>query len=207
MPQTRAAQGADVLDTKPLGDLSLAILRATDSCQQAIGPVFGFSGEGTPSPEQIQSFHEFLFFFMHVTLRSAVAEAYSEQQLRRLQNYLAPVVAGTAVDTFCKHWPTDIKKKLVAEFYSNLNNSEMEFTECKALISGELDPRQTVVWRSAISVSSIWSRDGDPNAVLAVLKAEADAWIAAPLLELLRLSRPVLDRAGPAIDALPQLEP
>lgn len=55
----------------------------------------------------------------------------TEPEIGRLQEYLGPMLSSTAVDTFCQHWPEESKAKLRADFYTDLNTSEEEYSQCR----------------------------------------------------------------------------
>jgi hypothetical protein len=74
-------------------------------------------------------FYEFIYFFMHLTMRHASTQL-AESQLRTLQRYLGPLISSVAIDSYFAHWPDDLKQKMTSEFYDKLNEAESEYTEC-----------------------------------------------------------------------------
>jgi len=122
----------------PLGKLGQAIVGAAWESYQRLAEYLGFSLRGTPSERQIRLFYELLFFFSHVTLRAASAGGLDSPKIKRLQSYLGPLIAGTAVDTFFRDWPEERKAGIKTEFFENLNRSELEYAECRELmVKGE----------------------------------------------------------------------
>ena len=134
----------------PLGDLGIAIVTAAWDTQQRLGPAFGFSSSGRPSMPQMLLQYELLYFFSHLTLRTAFAEGFTGAQIGKLQTFLGPLIVSTAVDSFCLHWPEDLKKKMRSEVYERLNYAEMEYAECMSLSDPD-DPlnRGTLIGRLA----------------------------------------------------------
>ena len=118
----------------PLGKLGQAIVGAAWESYQRLAEHSGFSLGETPSERQIRLFYELLFFFSHLALRAAVAGGLDGPRVEKLQNCLGPLIAGTAVDTFFRHWPEERKTRVKAEFFENLNRSELEYAECRELM-------------------------------------------------------------------------
>ena len=55
-------------------------------------------------------YYELLFFFIHITRRTAFEQGFNETQMGKLQAYVGPALAHVAVDTFFQHLPIDRKK-------------------------------------------------------------------------------------------------
>lgn len=179
LKDTRASVGATY---GPLGKLGTAIVGAAFSAQQNLAQVFRFSMEGQPSEPQILMFYEFLYFFSHLTLRTAVAKGFTESQIEKLQGVLGPLVASTAVDSFFRHWPEDLKTKMRNEFYGKLNDAEVEYSECRGLLSAD-DPlsTDTLIGRLAGNAANLWERSSDELAKMAVASAATQAFRAIQL--------------------------
>jgi hypothetical protein len=121
--------------TKPLGEVSLAIIRAAHTCSEAYKPLIHVADVKENQKAEIYVFYEFIYFFMHLTMRSAFAQQLTEQQIGKMQSYLVPVISSTAVDSFFAHWHEDLKKNLRSEFITKLNNAELEYSTCKEFLS------------------------------------------------------------------------
>ena len=71
---------------------------------------------------------EFVYFFMHMTLRSAHSHDLGPERTKRLKAELGPLVLLPLIDTFYGHWPMDLQEKLVAQFYQKMNDAELEYS-------------------------------------------------------------------------------
>jgi len=153
----------------PLGALGRAIAETTWVVWQNLGTVFGFDKKQSPSEREILLLYELIYFFCHLTWRTAVANRFSNAHIAKLQTYLCPLLASTAVDTFCLHWPEEVKSKIRNEFLEKLNEAEIDYSECRGLVS-ESDPlsRSTLIGRFGGHAAALWEREGDPVAELAV---------------------------------------
>ena len=65
----------------PLGNLALGIVTASWDSYQGLTKVLEFSVEGQPTERQMLVFYELLYFFTHVTIRTAVAHRLTESQI------------------------------------------------------------------------------------------------------------------------------
>lgn len=89
---------------------------------------------------------EFMYFFLHLTNRSAFSQLGHEKR-NRLQSLLAPLVIEPTIDAFFGHWPKNLKDGIKNDFYSNLNNAEMGYGSCKELL---LKPEEDTPTREKI---------------------------------------------------------
>lgn len=89
---------------------------------------------------------EFMYFFLHLTNRSAFSQLGHEKR-NKLQSQLAPLVIEPTIDAFFGHWPKDLKDGIKNDFYSNLNNAEMGYGSCKELL---LKPEEDTPTREKI---------------------------------------------------------
>lgn len=153
----------------PLHALGMAVVETAYTTYRRLGPVFGFSGSGRPSEHQMLLFYELLYFFAHLTIRTAAAKRLSETNIQKLQGYLGPLLASTAVDTFCRNWPEELKSKMRNEFFQKLNDAELEYAACHGLVS-QSDPLNdgTLVGKFQTNAVALFERTGDSLAELAV---------------------------------------
>lgn len=119
---------------KPLGDIADLIINASDNCRGAIKPLIKGSDDQAKLSSEMYIFFEFIYFFMHVTLRVAKSKL-NDQQLEKLMEYLVLLIPKTAIITFIGHWPEDYKSKATSEFIDNLNKAELEYSEAKEFYS------------------------------------------------------------------------
>jgi hypothetical protein len=116
-------------ETKPLAELGLAIVRAATNCRECILPLIQVQEEKARQLAEIYASYEFIYFFVHQTMRVA-SGIMSEREIKHLQEQLGPLLATTAIDSYCKHWRKEIKIGLVPEFYDKLNAAELEYAKC-----------------------------------------------------------------------------
>jgi len=76
---------------------------------------------------------EFMCFFLHLTNRSAFARLGHEKR-NKLYDALVPPTIDAMIETYFGHWPKNLKDGIERDFYNNLNNAEMEYGSCKALL-------------------------------------------------------------------------
>jgi hypothetical protein len=79
---------------------------------------------------------EFLYFFLHLTNRFAYAELGHEARCK-VQEELYPLIIRPVIESILGDWPADRKKRLQGEFIQSLNNSELEYGECKKLVNSD----------------------------------------------------------------------
>jgi len=76
---------------------------------------------------------EFMYFYLHYVNRLAFCQLGQEKRMK-LQTQLGPLVVDTTTETLFGHWPKSLKDGIVQDFYSSLNNAEMEYGACKELL-------------------------------------------------------------------------
>jgi hypothetical protein len=79
-------------------------------------------------------FYEFVYFYIHLTMRQA-SLVMTIEQMRKLQEYLVNFFVTTALDAFFMHWPHESKEKITDIFYFCLNKANIEYTSAKEIIS------------------------------------------------------------------------
>ena len=121
---------------KPLGDIGLAIIKAAYNCFTAIKPLINAPNDREREQLEVYVFYEFIYFFMHMTNRSAFSKI-NGQQIQKLQEVIGPVIAETAINTFFNHWPNEYKSRITSEFYEKVNITELEYSKSKELFSKE----------------------------------------------------------------------
>ena len=75
---------------------------------------------------------EFMYFFLHLTNRSAFKQL-GEEKRSKLLDELGPVLVNAVTETLFGHWPQNLKDGIKRDFYDNLNNSEIEYGSCTQL--------------------------------------------------------------------------
>jgi hypothetical protein len=168
---------------EPLETLSLAIVVAADKSSRIIT---GRRDGAVASTADIFVFSEFLCFFLHLTMREAFELRFQEVKMEKLRNYLGPLMSGTAVDSFFKHWPEDRKSKLRSDFFDMLNEVEVEYSMCEPLLMSKEGPLagNTLLSKLAGRVAAAAGHPDDRKTMLAALSAAVDAIEEAHLNEL-----------------------
>ena len=149
--------------------ISLAIIKASHNCKEEISSMLHMSDEKEKTEIEIHIFYEFIYFFMHMSLRASFARL-TEEQIKKMQNFLGPIISSTAVDSFFQHWPNDLKEKIQSEFYENLNDAEIEYSTCKELFSEEkLLTGNSLFSKLAQNISNLIEDNNNPAILTAVL--------------------------------------
>ena len=78
---------------------------------------------------EIFAFDEFVYFFMHWTMRHAFI-LMTETEKKHLGKHLSRMVASVSVDAYFQHWPDKFKKGMIADFCTNLQKAEVEYATC-----------------------------------------------------------------------------
>jgi len=120
--------------TEPLGNIGIAVVKAAQACVVGLKPMIDRADENSRAVKEVFVWHECVYLFVHLTFRSAHSHL-NEKQIKRLEEYFLPLVASTTVDAYCAHWGEDRKAGLISEFYSNLNNAEIDYAASKELIA------------------------------------------------------------------------
>jgi hypothetical protein len=76
---------------------------------------------------------EFMYFFLHLTNRSAFKQL-GQQKRSKLLEELGPLVVHATTETLFGHWPQNLKDGIKKDFYKSLDNSEMEYAGCTQLL-------------------------------------------------------------------------
>lgn len=116
---------------RPLGAICTAIIQASTNCRDLAKTLITGEDATERQEKEIYAFFEFIYFFMHMTLRK-VHGRIPPSKLRLLQDFLLAIVPGTAIDSYFAHWPKHLKNDLVDEFVERLDASEMEYGTCTA---------------------------------------------------------------------------
>jgi hypothetical protein len=115
-------------ENAPLGAVGLAIVQAATNARDQTKPMIKAPDEKDRIQREIYIFYEFIYFFMHMTMRQAFA-GLTAACLQELQTYLGPLISSVAIDSYFAHWPQDRKERMISEFYDKLNDAELEYTQ------------------------------------------------------------------------------
>jgi hypothetical protein len=165
----------------PVRDLTLAITSAVVECREGVKSMIDDPDESKRLLTDVYVFNEFVFFFMHLTMRQASC-LMSQHELKRLQEYVGPMMAGVTVDTYCMDWPQEWKVKLQSEFFQNLNDSEIEYASCSRFDSpSPPEGRSVQIFERLLNlmaerVAALLGRESNPLAVPLITKIVLDAY-------------------------------
>ena len=115
---------------KPLGDISLAIIKASSNCFEYTKPSVKGSNEKEIKKNEILVYYDFIYFFMHLTMRMASSKLI-RNQFEKLQECLGPFISQTAINSFFQDWPEESKSKMLSNFFDGLNAAELDYSESK----------------------------------------------------------------------------
>ena len=176
--------------TNPVGDVGVAIIKAAHTCTQALKSKLNFSDAKEKQQTEAYVFFEFIYFFMHLTMRSAFS-LLTEQQITGLQGYLGPLISSTAVDSYFAHWPENQKEKILSDFYSKLNDAESEYSTSKEIVSGKfLD--NSLFSKMARKLEGLSGNNLNPMTNVFIQSSAADAYKAMDLNTLVSKAGKVL---------------
>lgn len=179
----------------PLGNLTRAIIQAANDTEHEFSPTLGIALEGTPTQQRMLVFYELIYFYAHLTLRYTVRGGLSETQIRKLREFVWPLLASTAVDAFCKHWPDDVKREIQNEFFEKMDNTEVEYSQCAVIWSKEQPFSGTNVFsRLATNIAALLDQDRNPGTMMAVLGAAAHSFEAMHLSNKIAKVAATIDR-------------
>lgn len=182
----------------PLRDLGLGIVKAAWDCYQGFSELVQVSIQGRPTEQQMLVFYEFLYFFIHVTMRAAVARGLTEMQISKVQDFLDPLLSHTAVDTFCRDWPSELKERMAHGFFEKLNDAEAGYSECRALISKDHPfEKESGIGRLSHNVAEVWGTPYNPAVMMAAVTAAVKGYKSLPLDKLICAVSAVIDRVQP----------
>ena len=114
---------------KPMAKMGRAIIQASTNCRDAVKELIEAPTEKDRQQKEAFVFYEFIYFYMHLTMRHAFGKL-TETQIKKLQDYLGPLLSSIAIASYFAHWPEGLKQKMTDEFYEKLNEAELEYTKC-----------------------------------------------------------------------------
>jgi len=174
-------------ENKPLGAVGLAIVQASTNARDQAKLMIKSQNEKDRIQREIYIFYEFIYFFMHMTMRQAFA-ALSAARLEELQAYLGPLISSVAIDSYFAHWPEDRKQRMIAEFYEKSNEAELEYTEAtqfETMLEGEerMKAKLKALFMKLASNVADWAVDDRQDIVVVapLIKTAISEWKAMKL--------------------------
>lgn len=81
----------------------------------------------------IEVLFEFLYFYLQLNDRIGFQELGYEKQ-QKLDDVVGPLVVDPMIKTVFYNWPSHLQEGIKKDFYENLNNAQIEYSKCKALM-------------------------------------------------------------------------
>jgi hypothetical protein len=113
-------------ELRPLGALASTIFLASQKCRDGVKASIVASDEKERQRMEHFAFYEFVYFFLHLTMRLAFV-AMTEPEKKHLGKHLLRLVASVTVDGSFENLPDDLRKRMIAEFCTNLQKAENEY--------------------------------------------------------------------------------
>jgi hypothetical protein len=184
----------------PISAIIKAIHTAT---HRATKNLMGFGGivlskEGDLKKEDVPRYEmllsELLYFYMHITLRLAHGQRFSEPEITKLQHEAFPPMIEGMVEGPYGHWPEGAKAKIKAEHYQNANSAELEFASCKEVYpTGDpLAVGNSVYATLARNVEKQLGRPHDPTLSLTIVLEASEQLRGQSFPELLKAAHKVI---------------
>src|SRR5438128_242275 len=124
-------------EQSPITNLALVIGSSSIACGKAMKPHLNFKTEKEIDAQSVHVCFEFLYFYLHMTMRTGYSHDLGPERARRLKAELGPLVLLPLIDTFFGHWPKDLQNNMVAQFYQKINDAELEYSTCTELLYTE----------------------------------------------------------------------
>jgi hypothetical protein len=123
-----AAQQTDRV-FRPLGAICVSIIQGSTNCRDVAKALIKSEDPTDRQGKEMYVFFEFIYFFMHMTLREAFGRI-THSRFELLQNFLLAMVPPSAIDSYFAHLPKKSKNDLIDEFVERLDSTEVEYGTC-----------------------------------------------------------------------------
>ena len=139
-------------------------------------------------------FYEFLYFFLHMTNRSAHSEHFTDSQIKALQQAAYPTITDAAIDSFMLDWPEQMKTRIRNQFYDHLNSAEMEYATSTELLSKDFKPlsSQSLLAKLSRNVAAKMHKDHNPEVLFQVTAIASDELRKSDIRSLVKAVKPLL---------------
>ena len=171
---------------RPVSQLSEALLRSASGCAAAVRPLVTGVDEKERTVRETEASFEFVYFLLHMVSRTALATI-GHAKRETLCSQLCEVIPPACIESRVGHWPTELKARIRAEFYENLNSAEREYGECRTLfVEDDALSEKSLLGKLARNVTGRLGREGDFQTMAQVLKLSTEAYCRLGLEELVR---------------------
>jgi hypothetical protein len=129
---------------------------------------------------------EFVYFFMHLTSRSAFS-ILGDEGRTKLAKELSPLIVFSIIEGFFGHWPQNFKDGIRHDFYEKANNAELEYGACKEFLSTDKPfTGDGLLNKLALNVAELVGRPMDQEVILKVISVTSECFIELKLNQMMR---------------------
>lgn len=174
--------------TSGIGDLALAIVDTSYKCGQEFKELIDKkigkdSKEAMTSWVQVQ--YEFLFFFTHLAMRSAFSKLGNDKR-NKLQDLLGPILVNSTTEAWFGHWPTKFKEGIKNDFFTNINNAEIEYSKYKKLYPEKAEgSKDTLFWELGKNIARLSGYENNPEVIVLCVKVSVKKFVDMKLDQLI----------------------
>lgn len=170
----------------PIANLAIHIFQASLNGAEALKESIHAADEKDRTKRLYLIELEFLYLFMHMTNRVALAELGHERRAR-MQAQLGPLIFQPTIESIFGHLTPETKDGIENEFFEKLNCAELEYAECKQLLDPE-DPlaSNALFSKFAAKVCGLLGNRYNPALFGQVTILAADSYVKLNLPETIR---------------------
>ncbi len=169
----------------PFFSIQNAIIKAAGACGEAVKSLTSFPSEKENQENWLYVQFEFVYFFMHLTNRSAFSILGPEGR-NKLQNELSLLIVGSIFDAMVGHWPQKFKDGIRHDFLEKLNNAELEYGACKEFLSTD-NPfaGDGLLNKLALNVAGLVGKPMDQEVIVKVISVASESFAQMKLNEMM----------------------
>ncbi len=197
-------------DIEPVGEISLAIIKAVTSVCDVVKVITKeeIEDEDLRAAKEMEVFYQFVYFMRAVTMQAGYMSL-RRSQLDRLSDWLDPSLASTAIGSFfpnvgSKHFPEEMREGLIRDFFEGNAEAEMEFAECAKVDSGKQGEERLTEMFWAVSLKTV----GNISSILSAtnrhyntIMGAAEKAVEDNLGDIVRAIEEIAERDLPAVDS------
>ena len=130
------------------------VLWASYACQDAVEELYDGDSADNKINQQISILYEFVYCYLHLTMRTAFG-LLTHPQIVKLQNHIGIVISTGIIESYFASASVTTKFEMTREFFKNVDQAELEYTDIAASPQGETDEE-----KAANQLASIFMRLG-----------------------------------------------
>ena len=121
---------------------------------------------------------------MHMANRIAFGKLGNERRIK-LQDELAPLIIDPTIKSLFGHWPQKSKERIKSDFCEKLNDTEIEYSDCKELLSKDNPFSDKALFsKLAKNVAELSGHPNNPEMLIQIITLSVNAWKNMKLEEL-----------------------